>query len=283
MVWTDRELKFIKDEYEKGLTKNEVYLSYIREFGEVRTETSIVMKLKRMKISVNENLIRIKRSNASKGSKNGMFGKTGANKGLTKENSERVKTASIKISFTKKKLYKDGILDTSGDKNGMFGKTAWNLGLTKESDERIDKCSYKLSESAKNRWESYSTDEKNMIIGRMTEANNKKKKDTSIELKIESLLKELNIVFIKQYRKTKWVFDFYLPAKDVYIECQGDYWHANPLFVKNKKLNEIQQKNIERDDRKKIFIKENKLNVIFLWESDINKNISGIETLLKTL
>jgi len=149
MIWTEEELNFIKSEYSKGLTKKEVYKSYVVKFGNIRTETSIILKLKRLKIFVDENLIKIKRSKTHKGENNGMYGKLGPNKDLTKENSERIFNSSLKMSATRKKLFEDGILNTSGKMNGMYGKKSWNLGLTKHTDERIANMSTALSESSK--------------------------------------------------------------------------------------------------------------------------------------
>ncbi len=81
----------------------------------------------------------------------------------------------------------------------------------------------------------------------------------------------------------KWVFDFYLPDFNFIIECQGDYWHANPLKFEENKLNEVQLKNMDRDKRKKIFIQENKIESLFLWECDIHKEIDSIKKMLITL
>jgi G:T-mismatch repair DNA endonuclease (very short patch repair protein) len=283
MIWTKEELDFIENEYKKGLTKKEVYNSFVEFFGNTRTEYSISLKLKRLKISIDEDLIKKKRSNASSGSNNGMFGKEGPNKGLTKENSERIKNSGIKISETRKKMFASGELDLSGTNNGMYGKSAWNSGLTKLTDERVYNYSKNMSDSAKLRWDNYTQEEKNEIIGRLTLGCNKAKKDTSIELKIENLLNELGIKYEKQHRLSKWVFDFYLPEFNTIIECQGDYWHANPLLFENKKLNNIQLKNIDRDKRKKLFIGENQINSIFLWECEIHSNIEEIKNMLITL
>lgn len=283
MIWTKEELDFIEYEYSKGLTKKEVYDRYVLQFGNIRTEASISLKLKRMKISVDEDLLKIKRSNANSGPKNGMYGKSGPNKGLNKENSERIRNASLKMSSTKKQLYMEGVLSVSGENNGMFGKKSWNSGLTKYTDERILKYGRSVSKKAKERWDNYTEEEKNLIIGRLTLASNKAKKDTSIEIKIEKLLLDLQLNFIKQYRVSKWVFDFYVPEFNTIIECQGDYWHANPLLFEDKKLNNIQLKNIDRDKRKKLFIEENQINSIFLWECEIHSNIEEIKNMLITL
>jgi G:T-mismatch repair DNA endonuclease (very short patch repair protein) len=283
MIWTDEELIFIENEYKKGLTKKEVYNSFVEFFGNIRTEASISLKLKRLKISIDEDLIKIKRSNANRGSNNGMFGKEGPNKGLNKENSERIKNAGIKISETRKKMFACGELNSSGENNGMFGKKSWNSGLTKYTDERILNSCKSISEGAKRRWNNYTEEEKNFIIGRLTLACNKAKKDTSIEIKIEEILVDLQLNFIKQHRISKWVFDFYLPEFNTIIECQGDYWHANPLLFEDEKLNNIQLKNIDRDKRKKLFIEENQINSIFLWECEIHSNIEEIKNMLITL
>jgi len=283
MIWTKEELDFIELEYTKGLTKKKVYDLYIKRFGNIRTETSVILKLKKMKITIDEDLIKLKRSNASIGAKNGMYGKSGPNKGLTKENSEKIKNSAIKISSTRKRLYEKGVLDTSGEMNGMYGKKSWNSGLTKYTDERIANMCNSMSEGSKKRWKNYTEEEKNLVIGRLTLACNKAKKDTSIEIKIENLLIELDIKYEKQYRISKWVFDFYLIDLNTIIECQGDYWHANPLLFEESKLNNIQLKNIDRDKRKRLFIEENEINTIFLWENEIHSNIKGIKKMLITL
>jgi len=118
------------------------------------------------------------------------------------------------------------------------------------------------------------------VIGRLTLGCNKSKKDTKIEIKIENLLIELEVKYEKQYRISKWVFDFYLNDFNMIIECQGDYWHGNPLLFEETKLNNIQLKNINRDKRKKIFIGENRINSLFLWENEIHSSIDLIKKIL---
>lgn len=283
MIWTKEELDFIELEYTKGLTMKEVYNRYVLQFGNIRTEISIRLKLKRAKISVDKYLVKIKRSNAHSGENNGMYGKSGPNKGLYKENSERIYNSSLKMSSTKKQLFADGVLSTSGENNGMFGKKSWNSGLTKYTNVTILNSCKAMSEGAKRRWDNYTEEKKKFIIGRLTLGCNKAKKDTSIEIKIENLLKDLQLNFIKQHRISKWVFDFYLPVFNTIIECQGDYWHANPLLFEESKLNEIQLKNINRDRRKISFIEENEINSIFLWENEIHSDIEEIKNMLITL
>ena len=53
-----------------------------------------------------------------------------------------------------------------------------------------------------------------------------KRKDTSIELKMERELKRNNIYYQKQVPLCKIaIVDFYLSEQKIVIECDGDYWH----------------------------------------------------------
>lgn len=53
--------------------------------------------------------------------------------------------------------------------------------------------------------------------------------DTDIELKLQELLNVLNVAYRKQERIADiTVADFYLPYHDLYIFCDGDYWHSMP-------------------------------------------------------
>jgi len=277
--WTKEEIEFIRSEYKKGLTKKEVYLKYLDVFGNIRTESSIILKIKRMKISVDDELVKRKRSLGNTGEKNGMWGKIGPNTGLTKNNSERIRIASEKISTTKKKLYSEGILDVSGEKNGMWGKKSWNSGLDKNQDPRIS-WGEKISLSAKERWKNLSQQEKDERIFILNKSSKLKKKDTKIEIKMGSLLTNLGVDFIKQHQVKNWVFDFYLPEINLVIECQGDYWHANPNIFDHNNLSEMQMKNIERDERKRKYLAENNINHLFFWENEIIKNIELVKEII---
>lgn len=60
------------------------------------------------------------------------------------------------------------------------------------------------------------------------------------------------------------------------IECDGDYWHANPQFMKDKPLNLIQHKKIIKDKEVRILADKNNYLLLRFWETDIKKDISGI-------
>jgi very-short-patch-repair endonuclease len=85
---------------------------------------------------------------------------------------------------------------------------------------------------------------------------------------------------IKQHQVKNWVFDFYLPEINLVIECQGDYWHANPNIFDHNNLSEMQMKNIERDERKRKYLAENNINHLFFWENEIIKNIELVKEII---
>jgi len=199
-----------------------------------------------------------------------MYGRKGPNIGLTKKNSERIKKASIKLSKIMKNRHNNGDLDTKGKNNGMYGKTPWNKGLDKYSSKKIYEMSLNQSKTRKKIWNSYTKDEQDEVIGRMTLAANKIKKDTKIEIIVENTLKKMNIEYIKQLRFKKFVFDFFIPQFNFVIECQGDYWHGNTEFF--NELNEVQLKNVKRDKVKISYLNENEIKFLFLWENEIHKD-----------
>lgn len=61
------------------------------------------------------------------------------------------------------------------------------------------------------------------------------------------------------------------------IECDGDYWHVNPKFYKNKILTAAQIKNIERDTRKNILLTNKKIDFVRFWEDDIKNNFEKVK------
>jgi very-short-patch-repair endonuclease len=90
---------------------------------------------------------------------------------------------------------------------------------------------------------------------------NRKFKDTSIELKIETELQRRNINYQKQVPLCKIaIVDFYLPEYRIVIQCDGDYWHNLP-GVKEKD---------ERQDKVLIF---NGFNIYRFWEHEINESV----------
>jgi very-short-patch-repair endonuclease len=101
-------------------------------------------------------------------------------------------------------------------------------------------------------------------------------RDTKIEIKIQDYLNQLEISF-NTHRYLDIIHDYqtdiFIPSMNLVIECDGDYWHANPLKFPNP--NDWQKKQIEEDKIRTKELKEAGYNVLRLWESDIKK--IGIE------
>lgn len=86
-------------------------------------------------------------------------------------------------------------------------------------------------------------------------------KDTSIEVKIQNFLKQLNMEFkTHQYININHAYqvDVFIPSKSLIIECDGNYWHNYPY---GREIDKIRTKELQ----------EKGFKVLRLWECDINK------------
>lgn len=97
--------------------------------------------------------------------------------------------------------------------------------------------------------------------------------DTKIEKIMANELMKKNILFIKQFNiNNKFVCDFAIPYLKIIIECDGDYWHANPKTYSPKKLTFDQKRNIQRDNFKNLFLSKKGWIILRFFESDIKKD-----------
>lgn len=100
--------------------------------------------------------------------------------------------------------------------------------------------------------------------------------NTSIQKKIDHLLFAMTINYNREEVFDYYSVDNYLYDNNGIIEVMGDYWHSNPIKYNEHKhsLNHIQEKQLHRDKLKLSYI-YNKygINILYLWESDINNNI----------
>lgn len=207
-----------------------------------------------------------------------MFGKKSPMKGLTLYTSEIVRNKSKKLSETRKKMFQLGELPVlTGTTNPMYGLPSWNSGLTKFDDDRILNCGKKISKIKKIEWSNKSEDEKQIIINRLNDAMIQVRKPTKIEVKIRDFLISKNINFETNHLIDKFRVDFYIPQNNLVIECDGDYWHANPIKYNKTNLDNIQLKNIDRDYRKEKMLNDYKINFIRFWEFDINNNFEKVK------
>ena len=115
---------------------------------------------------------------------------------------------------------------------------------------------------------------------------------SSIEEKIKQLLIDKGIIFSHQYyvinNKTEdtrrnFVYDFLIVDKNIIIEVNGDFFHANPIFYKEEDMlshpgGSISAKDIwERDKRKIDFIENMGYKTVVLWEYEINHHFDIVK------
>ena len=99
-------------------------------------------------------------------------------------------------------------------------------------------------------------------------------KDSSIEIKIQNFLKEIGIEHITHFYvkniELRYRCDIFIPSMNLVIECDGDYWHGNPIRYFKKELNEYQIKQRQKDELRSKQLLEKGYKIIRLWEHEIN-------------
>ena len=96
----------------------------------------------------------------------------------------------------------------------------------------------------------------------------KKIKNTSIEIKMQKLLKEKGIKFEKDKPMlSKYRVDLFIKPNLV-IECDGDYWHNRPGM---KEKDEIRNNNLKKSG----------FRVLRFWEHEINSNLNDCWKIIK--
>ena len=210
-----------------------------------------------------------------------------------------------KLSETRKRMFKEGLLNVSGENNGMYQNKSWCNGLTKYTDERLKKIGEKrkgfrwskeikrkiseahkgkrLSEDHKNKIGEKSKGENNGNYGRKhtlkeiekireTRKNQKNCYTSSIETKIQDFLKQLGIEFFThQYININHGYqcDILIPSMNLVIECDGNYWHKYPV---GKEIDNIRTKELL----------EKGFKVLRLWEFEIKEmNINNFKKILE--
>lgn len=113
----------------------------------------------------------------------------------------------------------------------------------------------------------------------------KKCQKSSIERTVTSLLDNQNIQFTVQFRLTlqhdeklyrhrMYVYDIYIPSRNLLIDCHGAYWHANPKTFKSGDVIRFPGRDIivddiwAADDHRLYIAKKNCYNYAVIWEFD---------------
>ncbi|WP_198029782.1 endonuclease domain-containing protein [Bacillus sp. J33] len=106
-------------------------------------------------------------------------------------------------------------------------------------------------------------------------------KKTIIEEIMEEYLKELNTEYQYSFILQKRQYDFLLKKYNLIIECDGDYWHANPKFYPEPA--EWQVERIKIDQVKNEIAESNGYRIVRFWEDDILNNIGYVKGIINDL
>lgn len=101
------------------------------------------------------------------------------------------------------------------------------------------------------------------------------------QLTLNIMLDNMGIKYINEYNVEYYAVDNYLVDYNLFIEVMGDYWHCSPIRYPTIKYQQ-QREAIRRDKAKHTYITETyDIPILYLWESDINKNPKLCETLIR--
>lgn len=94
-----------------------------------------------------------------------------------------------------------------------------------------------------------------------------------IETFIENLLKENNVEYILHDHKILEgkELDFYIPSKNIAIECNGVFWHSE-TFLSDKNYHQT----------KSILAQKKGIQILHIWEDDIKYSLEKIRWFLQT-
>jgi very-short-patch-repair endonuclease len=106
---------------------------------------------------------------------------------------------------------------------------------------------------------------------------------SKLEKKFSIILDNLKIKYIQWFyaKEIKAFYDFYIPAKNIIIEVDGDFWHCNPNSKYILPEYKTQEKNLKRDQQKNQWAQDNGFKLLRFWETDINTNPQQIIEILK--
>jgi len=174
--------------------------------------------------------------------------------GLSRENVIRLMK---EFDISKRPNY-EYISSLKGSKHAMFGKK-W------EDIQGI--------ENAKRRKKEFSLRARKNIIRRLKN-NEMPFVNTKIEKKVARELIKRKLPFCQQYVVDKrFVCDFAIPEFNIIIECDGDYWHANPRIYNSRDLTKTQTNKVKRDKIKDMSLTKKEWKIFRFFEYDINKSV----------
>lgn len=184
------------------------------------------------------------------GEKNSMYGRENKWGNHTEKSIKKMSKAKKGKHFSPETEFKKG--------HKVSKKIRRKIGEANKEHIVTEKTRKKVSMKIKDLWkdEAY---RKNYIERRANQVF--PVKDSLIEVKIQNFLKKLGIEFFThQYMKIKHGYqcDILIPAMNLVIECDGNYWHKYPV-------------GLEKDHIRTKELIEKGFKVLRLWEFEINE------------
>ena len=103
-----------------------------------------------------------------------------------------------------------------------------------------------------------------------------------LEQDFEAVLIEMGIDFENQKEVLGYLFDFYIPSKNLLIEVDGDFYHVNPALHLEPKY-PVQRDVLKNDAKKNKLAAGCGYHLERFWESDVRKDLSGVKQRLRDL
>ncbi len=150
---------------------------------------------------------------------------------------------------------------------------SYNHSITDEM--RVKKCEYCKKEMPVDAYEIGTK----KFCSRSCMVKGMKKSLTSPHRKVCALMEELNIEYEIEKPFYKYSFDCFIKNSNLAIEVMGTYWHSDPriyLFPKD----DLQKNGEKRDGRKKNKSDLENIFILYLWEKDINENLTLCKELI---
>jgi very-short-patch-repair endonuclease len=104
-------------------------------------------------------------------------------------------------------------------------KTRQLLSNARQGIKASPETRQKLSEAQQRRWRSYNDEQRTEVLDNWRRPFYA---DTSIERAAKAVLDAMGVMYEQQKHIGKYWADFYIPSRNLVLECDGDYWHGLP-------------------------------------------------------
>ena len=163
-----------------------------------------------------------------------------------------------------------------------LGKPTWNKGLTKETDERVRRHAQAVSKANSNMSEE---GRNNIRMARIKTAF--PHTNTSIEVKVQNILRDNYIVFVTHYPFYRdgqgTQIDIALPEEKIAVYVDGCFWHSCPFCMTKTYYCKTQINNILADAKNEALLFGNGWRILRVWEHTVKVTPERIVEALNTV